>query len=215
MTTSKLPELGRPLYGRPDIAMSQPVQTGRIAPFALKLVGLIMLAGSLMSGTPAYATTRTVPADAVVGIAIDKRASALTAGNWMAFETVLRNQRPTATPPLVAHLSIAALQPGQYVDPEDWSPERSQYLPPLQPGESVKLDWQLHALFEGAFIVFVTVVAADLPSTPVTSATLRVRVAPDDVLPMDEVVPVVAVVPAFPLALLVVTVAYRRWRNTR
>ena len=39
---------------------------------------------------------------------------------------------------LVAHLNIVGLSSGIYVDPEDWSEERTKFVPPLAPGESTE-----------------------------------------------------------------------------
>lgn len=150
-----------------------------------------------------------------VSVRISKGAAALIAAEWVAFDTVLQNKGATATPPLAVHLSIAGLDRGKHVDSEDWSPERTQYLLPLQPGESVQLDWKVHALFEGTFVTFVTVVSADDSFRPTVSASLRLEVAPDHILPLRYVVPVAAVVPVLPLALCVFTVVRARRRRNR
>jgi hypothetical protein len=44
-----------------------------------------------------------------------------------------------------------------YVDPEDWSPSRSQQLS-LEPGESRKLSWELQAVNAGHLAAYVVVV---------------------------------------------------------
>jgi hypothetical protein len=148
-----------------------------------------------------------------VTVQIDKESAALMAGDWLEFNTVLRNEGAVATPPLVAHLNIAALTPGKHVDPEDWSPVRTQYLPSLQPGETAELSWKLHVLFEGEFASFVTIVAAEKSFNSVTSPSLRLQVEPDNILPMNEVVPVAIVVPFFPLGLLLFSGVYARRRQ--
>jgi hypothetical protein len=174
------------------------------------LLRLILLSGLILFVSAPAAGARSSPSDATVSVQISKESAALAAAEWMEFDTVLRNNGATATPPLVAHLAIAALDIGRYVDPEDWSPQRTQYLPPLQPGESVKLAWRLRALIEGAFVTFVTVVSAEESFPPAVSASLRLQVAPDDILPLKDVIPVAAVVPLFPLALLVFGALYAR-----
>lgn len=176
----------------------------------LQSVTPVLLAGLLFVTVVPVAWAQDAPADAMVILRITKTEGAVTAGDWLEFDAVLRNQGSTATPPLAAHLSIAALTRGKHVDPEDWSPLRTQYLPPLQPGESVQLAWRLHALLEGTFASFVTVVSEDGSFRPVVSESLRLRVAPDKILPWKSVIPVVVVVPLLPLALLVLGVAYAR-----
>jgi hypothetical protein len=171
---------------------------------------LILLTALLLFVFASATGARASPTDATVSVQISKASAVLTAAGWMEFDTLLRNNGATATPPLVAHLAIAALDEGRYVDPEDWSPRRTQYLPPLQPGESVQLAWRLRGLIEGAFVTFVTVVSAEESFPPAVSASLRLQVTPDDILPLKEVIPVIALVPLFPLALLIFSAAYTR-----
>jgi hypothetical protein len=183
-----------------------------LAPQRLRRVYLILLGGLPLLGLAPVAWAQNASTDGAVTVEISKESATLTAGEWVAFETMLRNGGATPTPPLAAHLSIAALAKGKHVDPEDWSPQRTQYLPPLQPGASVQLRWKLHTLFEGAFASFVTVVSAEESFPPALSSPLRLQVAPDNILPLKEVIPVVAVVPFFPLALLLFMVVYTRRR---
>ena len=142
---------------------------------------------------------------ATLSINVDKVSASLVEGEWVNFQTEITNTGETVSPPLVAHLNVASLQPGKHVDPEDWSPERTQYLPPIQPGETVLLDWRVHTLFEGNFAVFVSLVSEDATFTTLSSPALQIRATPDAVLPMKDVIPTVAAVPFFPLGLLVFT----------
>jgi hypothetical protein len=178
----------------------------------LRVVCLVLLGGLVVFGVASGARAQGSPTSGAVTVEISRESAALTAGEWVEFNTVLRNNGAIATPPMTAHLSIAALAAGKHVDPEDWSPQRTQFLSPLQPGESVQLPWRLHVLFEGAFASFVTLVSENESFAPVVSPSLRVQVAQDSILPWKDVIPVVAVVPLFPLALLVITVAYARRR---
>lgn len=182
-------------------------------PLGLHLVCSVLLAASGVLDGGRVAWAQGSPIDRAVTVEISRESAALTAGEWVEFETVLRNRGVTATPPLAAHLSVAALVAGKHVDPEDWSPQRTQYLPPLQPDESVRLPWRLHVLFEGSFASFVTVVSEDESFPTVVSPSLRVHVGQDNILPWKDVIPVVAVVPIFPLALLVLSVALARRRR--
>jgi len=144
-------------------------------------------------------------AQEALSISIDKSSASLVAGEWLDFQTTVANEGNIASPPLVAHFNVASLKPGKHVDPEDWSPERTQYLDPLQPGESVTLDWRVHTLFEGDFAVFVSLVSEDTAFGTVSSPALQIHAVPDDVLPMKQVIPVVVAVPLFPFGLLILT----------
>jgi len=163
------------------------------------LIALIVLIG--LAPATAFAQTST---DAVT-VTIDMDSASIVAGDWITFHTAIRNTGVSATPPLVASFNVASIRPGPHVDPEDWSPLRYQYIDAIQPGESVELEWEVHTLFEGDFAVYVTVVSQDNHFEPVGSPTLRVHAEPDNVLPLNEVIPVVAIVPLFPLALLLLT----------
>ncbi len=145
-------------------------------------------------------------------IEINKNTVTMAAAKWVSFRTVLRNEGSVATPFLIAHLSIAGFIKGQHVDPEDWSPRRTQYLPPIQPGESVRLNWKIHALFEGKFASFVTIVSAEDSFPLFVSPSLQLEVSPSNILRMKEVIPVVAIVPILPLALLIFVVLSIRRR---
>lgn len=180
-----------------------------------KRYSLIVICLLLWFGGAIGAKAQTTPSEGDgegLSIQISQESASLLAGDWIEFNTILRNDGATATPPLVAHLNIAAVAQGPYVDPEDWSSQRTQYLSPLAPGESVELNWQLHTLVKGEFAFFVTVVSPDKVFSPVVSPSLLAQVAPDNILPLNEVIPVVAVVPLFPLALLLFSTS-RGWRQ--
>jgi hypothetical protein len=145
-----------------------------------------------------------------LSVQISHTTVSMMAGEWATFNTLLHNDGQSATPPLVAHLNIAAVKQGPYVDPEDWSPRRTQYLPPVQPGEMVEIIWQVHALTEGEFGAFVTIISPQASFEPVVSSTLLLQVAADNILPFNQVIPVVTVVPLFPLGLLLFSVGYAR-----
>jgi len=147
-----------------------------------------------------------------VSVRISQESAALMAGDWITFTTVVSNESAQTTPPLVASLNITAVKTGPHVDPEDWSPQRTQYVRPLQPGESTTLEWQLHALLEGEFAAFVAIVSTEASFVPAVSQDLLLHMGPDNILPMNEVLPVVTFVPLFPLALLLWNVLRSRRR---
>lgn len=154
---------------------------------------------------PVIAFAQTSATSGNVTVTIDKDTAAIVAGDWVTFHTVIRNTGDSATPPLVANFNVASFHPGPHVDPEDWSPLRTQYIDSIQPGGSVELAWDVHTLFEGDFAVYVTVVSQEKDFGPVGSPTLHIHAGPDDVLPLNEVIPVVVIIPLFPLALLLFT----------
>ena len=148
-----------------------------------------------------------------ITVAMSRETAVLVAGDWVEFTTTIRNNGSVATPPLIVHLSIAPVDILRHVDPEDWMPNMTQHLPALLSGESAQLIWRIHALFEGNFASFVTVLAEDGSLSPAVGAPLQIQVSPDNILPLKDVIPVAAVVPLFPLALLAFSVSKSRRRS--
>ena len=177
-----------------------------------KLFLLVMLTvlGSLRPVT-AFAQTSA----GGVTVTMDMDSASIVAGEWITFHTLIRNTGDSATPPLVASLNVASIRPGPHVDPEDWSPLRYQYIKAIAPGDSVELEWEVHTLFEGDFAVYVTLLSQDKDFAPVGSPSLQIHAKPDNVLPLDEVLPVAAIVPLIPLALLLWTSQREKRRGKR
>jgi hypothetical protein len=179
-------------------------------------MSLLIALISLVSLRPVKAFAQTATPEGSVTVTIDKDSTSVVAGAWVRFHTMISNRGNSATPPLVANFNVASIHPGFHVDPEDWSPLRTQYIDTLQPGESVELAWDVHALFEGDFAIYVTIVSQEKNFEPVGSPTLHIQAGPDNVLPMNEVIPVVAIIPLFPLALLLfTTLSRRKQRSTK
>lgn len=82
-------------------------------------------------------------------------------GGTFTFTTPVVNTGAETLGGLVAHLNILSLEPGIYVDPEDWSSERTQYLPPLSPGATTTLRWKVKAVTAGSMGLTVTLLARD------------------------------------------------------
>jgi hypothetical protein len=78
-------------------------------------------------------------------------------GGRFMITTEVTNTGATPTGEILAHLNVASIEGTVYVDPEDWSPSRSQQLS-LEPGESRKLSWELQAVNAGHFAAYVVVV---------------------------------------------------------
>jgi hypothetical protein len=78
-------------------------------------------------------------------------------GGRFMITTEVTNTGAVPTGEILAHLNVAGIEGTVYVDPEDWSPRRSQRLS-LEPGESQKLSWELQAVNAGHFAAYVVVV---------------------------------------------------------
>jgi hypothetical protein len=68
------------------------------------------------------------------------------------------------------------------VDPEDWSPQRTQYVEPLTSGQTTTLSWRVNAILDGDFMVYIVAIpapaAAAETSQPVASSGIHLTVTP-------------------------------------
>jgi hypothetical protein len=134
-------------------------------------------------------------------------------GNDFDFKSEVTNLTSTRLSGLVAHLNIVGLSSGIYVDPEDWSSERTKSVPSLRPGESTEISWSVTAVTGGHAAVYVVVLPRDDPSNlrrPVSSPAIDVRIADTKDLNSGGVLPLALGVPAL---LGLATIAVRRRRS--
>lgn len=92
-----------------------------------------------------------------VSVTLDRDRAEAGPGDKLAFVSTVTNDGSSPRSDLIAHLNILTTDADVYVDPEDWSPRRTQYLDELAPGESADLDWDVQAVTSGPLILFVSV----------------------------------------------------------
>jgi hypothetical protein len=119
---------------------------------AAGLVAAVVAAGFAVAAQVAGAA----PGD-TLRVRLDRQKVGLKLGDTFGFDSTLTNTGARATPGLVAHLNIVGLDSGVYVDPEDWSSQRTRYLAPLAPGRSTRLHWNVKAVTGGGVGVYVVV----------------------------------------------------------
>jgi hypothetical protein len=119
-------------------------------------------------------------------------------GGRFMITTEITNTGAAPSGEILAHLNVASIEGSVYVDPEDWSSNRSQQLS-LKPGESRKLSWEIQALNAGHFAAYVVVVpfgnkvAGNEPL--MISPLVDVDVATKSTLTAGGALPVVVIVP--------------------
>lgn len=116
-------------------------------------------------------------------VSIDMGATSVKAGTSIRYNTVVTNTSTEKSPPLIMAMNIINLHgAGEPVDPEDWSPQRTQYLDGLEAGGSAKLSWRVNAILDGDFMVYMVVIPApsgkETTSHPVTSSGIHLTVTP-------------------------------------
>ena len=71
---------------------------------------------------------------------------------------------------------------GDVVDPEDWSPQRTQYIEHLGSGQSTTLSWRVNAILDGDYMVYMVLIPApdgqQATSQPVASSGIHLTVTP-------------------------------------
>jgi len=136
------------------------------------LVGaLTWLAAPALAAEPLRVQVTTEPA----------RVETVLGGRFM-ITTEVTNTGTAPSGEILAHLNVASIEGSVYVDPEDWSADRSQELS-LQPGESQKLSWDLQAVNAGHFAAYVVVAPfgsnvagnEDLMISPLVNVTVASR----------------------------------------
>ena len=168
------------------------------------LLALIAAALALVPAAPA----------AEVVVRIDRTHVSTSLGRSFSFTTTVANHSADPTGTLVAHLNVLSLKPGVYVDPEDWSSNRTQYLDPIPPGGSKTVRWRVKAVNGGSLAGYVTVVPQSGAGTPATTHALRFDVASRKTLNSGGILPIALGIPAG-IALLAFGVRDQRRRRGR
>jgi len=118
-----------------------------------------------------------------LAIDIDLGYKTMKTTDHVLFNTVVTNNGTELSPPLGVAMNIINLNAkGDVVDPEDWSPQRTQYLEPLGPGQSVTQSWRINAILDGDYMVYIVLLPApagpEATSHPVASSGIHLTVTP-------------------------------------
>jgi ABC-2 type transport system permease protein len=116
-------------------------------------------------------------------ISIDMAYKTVKAGDHILYNTVVTNNGTEVSPPLCVAMNIINLNAaGEVVDPEDWSPQRTQYIETLTPGQSSTLSWRVNAILDGDYLVYMVVIpepsGKDATSQPIASSGIHLTVTP-------------------------------------
>jgi hypothetical protein len=175
------------------------------------LVGVALLApvASAAAALPPSSSVLAAEAGPAVTVELDTDRADAGPGERLSFVSTVRNTGDHEVTGLVAHLNILTTDPDVYVDPEDWSPRRTQYLDVLAPGDTADLSWNVQAVTSGPLILFVSVTSLDGDQV-VSSGPLRMTVHGQRVVDSTRVLPLVMWTPAAVLVLLGATLVRRR-----
>ena len=160
-------------------------------------VMIALLAGTSPARAGQAAAGGGPAAESGIGIKLDLAYTTVKMGDKILFSTAISNTGETgetASRGVAVAMNIINLDPaGDVVDPEDWSPQRTQYLGALAPGTSQTLDWRVNAILDGDFLVYMVAVpepeGKDATSLPVSSSGIHLTVTPFSKLTPAQVLP--------------------------
>ncbi len=150
-----------------------------------------------------------------VQISIDTDYRQVRTGDTIEFSTIVRYDGAGESPPMLVAMNIVNLGEGDPVDPEDWSPERTQEVPELAPGETAEQSWTINAILEGDYLAYMVVIpepsGAENTSLPVASPGMHLIVSQFSPLNPAGIAPVAL---GMPIALTLLLVL-QRWLRRR
>jgi uncharacterized membrane protein len=163
-----------------------------MVPRALLLILLCLLVAAPVSA-----------AKSPVQVSLSRAEVSTRIGESFGFDSEIRNTGTRPRSGIVASLNVVGLSSGIYVDPEDWSEDRTKFLSPLAPGESTSVGWNVKAVTGGRAAIYVVVLPGR--SEPAVSPAMDVRISETKDLNSGGVLPLALGVPAFlgAIALLV------------
>lgn len=171
----------------------------------MKALLIPVLAAAVLAGSANAA----VGADSV-SVAVNQTRIETRLGHKFEFRSTITNRGTAAASGLIAHLNVLSLRNGPYVDPEDWSSNRTRYLPAIPAGGTHTLTWKMQAVNAGTFGVYVSVLSESGVARPPTSGpTIHLSVASRRTLNSGGILPLALGIPAF-LGLLTLGIRYKR-----
>jgi hypothetical protein len=178
--------------------------------FAVVAAG-VLVAVTALAPAGAGASPPSAAGPGSLTVELDKTQAAIGLGQTLKFTSTVGNPGGDEVTGAIAHLNVLAVDPGVYVDPEDWSGERTQYLDPIGAGEPEPVEWEMQAVNSGRFIVYVAITFAQTAGEVVASKSLRLDVAAQDTMSSSGLLPIAAGAPGL-IALLMGLVMIRRRR---
>jgi hypothetical protein len=174
-----------------------------------RATGLLAATFSILSWTSPGLAAASATGSSPVVIEVDRSTAAASHGETITFTSTMTNTGTAPMAGVIAHLSILSSDPDVYIDPEDWSSERTQYFDELDAGESAQQRWSIQAITGGPLVLYVTVTDQS-ERTAAVSSPIAVQIAGQRIVTSGGVLPLVISVPAGILLVLVLTLVRRR-----
>lgn len=202
-------------YAAPGLRLEAGKKSKLLAKFAhpagpLLMVGLIILS---LTAAPALAYQGEQPPDGNLEISIDADVREVKTGDKVEYNTLVTNNGAETSPSLIVAMNVINLDAqGDVVDPEDWSPQRTQYIDALAPGESASLHWIINTILDGDYMVYMVLIPAPTSkgttSHPIATSGIHLTVTPFTRLNPRGVLPYAIGAPV--VLLIIIYFVYRR-----
>jgi ABC-2 type transport system permease protein len=203
-------------YAAPNLRL-EPGKTSRFWSYLTRLFGTSVIICFLLvrSVFPVSALPTEQSQNSDMELTIDLGHLVVKTGDKVEYNTVVTNNGTEASPSLIVAMNIINLNAqGEVVDPEDWSPQRTQYIQSAAPGESISLHWIINTILDGNYMIYMVLISrpetADLTSQPIASSGIHLTVTPYTSLNPGGVLPYAIGVP---VAVLVITIILYRLRR--
>ena len=180
----------------------------RLGLLAVAILAALPLSSAAAMERPADQPAATSP----LTVVLDETEREVGPGQRIRFTSTVRNTSDQPVRDLVAHVAILTSDEDVYVDPEDWSPRRAQYVDILDPGEETELTWNVQAVTAGPIILYVAV-SDPGTDTVAVSGPLYMNVTGRRVVNSADALPLVTGIPAAVLLLLGLAGIRRRQRR--
>jgi len=167
-------------------------------------------------GTQFSAISRTMPSlpnDIKIDITSAHRVNGI-AGQFIKIEGIITNLSHNETiNGGIAYISIVDIKNKIPIDLEDWSAEKGLYIPYIEAGQSLPLEWNVRLVKAGSYTIDLLFNKdGDFASPPIATSKVYLEVAPKLNLNPGNVLPVAFGVPALIMGFLGV-VSYIRGRK--
>jgi len=182
------------LFAAPGLRLENGAKSklwGRIG----RTFGMGMLVMLVVGATPVRALQNGSDSGQSLQISIDMNTKTVKTSESIFFNTEVKNTGTMTSSKVFAAMNIVNLREGgEPIDPEDWSPQRTQSIEPLKPGEATTLKWRVNAILEGNLMIYVVAIpqpeGSDVTSQPVASSGIHVTVMPYTKLNPMSVLPI-------------------------
>jgi uncharacterized repeat protein (TIGR01451 family) len=202
-------------YAGPGLRLEAGRKSKLLAKF-VRPTGFLLIAGlavvSLVA-SPALADQAEQQLEGNLQISIDADVMTVKTGDTIEYNTLVTNNGSETSAPLIVAMNIINLDAkGDVVDPEDWSPQRTQYIDSLASGESANLHWIINTILDGDYMVYMVLIPAptsqDTTSQAIATSGIHLTVTPFTRLNPGGVLPYVIGAPV--LLLAIIYFVYRR-----